>query len=655
MLEPLQEVQDMLRPHVRLAVRAFAALLGLFLLASGALWSVDIVAMPGSIDGAWMMSLTDAAAHGEISGRDTYATYGWAFQRLGLWARALHLDGSVYDSTPLFSVLLSALGATVLIVSLLLLRSLDAAGILAACVVASLLNLGQAAWLRASCLILVAALTARLLADSGSRQFLWRLIALAVFGASLQSLSFDLGVYAVLTIAGAAVLHGQVEPSQGDKTSTLRSRVREAAYRAVVVLAAAAITFLTASLALSAGPAGPFDYLAILSELSSGYTATLGYPWQAALPWTLALGALVLFVIVAAAADLRGVDPVARAEAAPLLLAGLLFARGGTTRSDIGHITLAAVPLVVCFLVFALRTGQRLRRRLAAVIVLGALGATWPGAGFQRLALAARGVVEPDTVQRRVTELRSLAASRAVYLPVPLRAAQSSNLVVFPYLNQFAHVSGRQLIAPLVQSYQATTAGLDRLYADRIARDPRAREVLYAIDDVAVGRIDGVHAITRNPAIFSEFFRDFRPVGPAADGHILLLRSPTQRELPAASLAFTAAPYGIELAVPAECALLRVGFRVDYPWTRALGRPSPWRASIQDGETTVATTQVVPLDRSEFATLLHTGPATDIAAVLEGNAPRYRFDRIVLEPTDRSLFSVAPRAIEVTALECLTP
>jgi hypothetical protein len=100
--------------------------------------------------------------------------------------------------------------------------------------------------------------------------------------------------------------------------------------------------------------------------------------------------------------------------------------------------------------------------------------------------------------------------------------------------------------------------------------------------------------------------------------------------------------------------MLRLHFTVDYPWTVAIGRASPWTLTAFLGQQPVAEARVVALS-DQFTTFLSLLPPDQFSHILEGQAPRRRVDRLVLAAVDRSLFAAVPRRVSVEALDCVNP
>lgn len=643
------------------------AVIGAFLLiAVPGLWWIDQAALPGSIDGGWMMSLADAAARGEISGRDVYATYGWAFQQIGLLARKLHVADSTYDSLILQAALMVLVGAAFFAAALHRLRELDSLGIVVATLVVSVLGLAQPAWVRPAALIFVVVWTAGALAaaeaTTGSeRRLALRLAFAGAMASAVQLMSFDYGVFSVLALALA--IGG--ECLWDAYRSGVRAWARRALLRVGAVLAGALVFEVLLCMVFASGPGRFLDYPRVLWEMSNGYSATLGSPWQGGGLWMVALGSMVVCLAAAAVAGRRHRDRDASLRLWFLVCGGLVSLRGATTRSDVNHISLALIPLLCAFVVAVYPREPVRWLRIPALLVTAALVTTWPGSGFGRLSRALLVTWSPSELVTRWRDLRSFDSSTRVYVPAVLRAGDpSAGLMVFPHFNQFAVVAKRRLFMPFVQPYQATTARLDRLYAQRLLEVPGQVEALYAFDGVAVGELDGVASITRNPAVFETLWGHFPAVAPAAEGHVLLRRRTAQGaspEMPRMSLVLksqtaltTGVPRGSVRVEATDCSLLRVAWHVTYPWTRILGRSSAWRFEAYLGDQKVGGGGVVALD-DRFATYLTLMPAQQFSTVFFGGAPRTRFDRIDFVLTDGTFLAAQPRRLAIESIDCVNP
>lgn len=633
----------------------FGAALCLLLIVLGAPWWEENRIT--TIDGGWMAALGDAAAHGKIVGRDLYATYGWAFQQVALLARSLHELHSSVDSVALLGVLLWTLGGLALVAALVTIGPRDAAGMLVVCGVVAMTTRINPTWVRPTALVLIAALTTQALADPGTRRLVAKLTLLGAVAASLQLLALDSGAIAVGTVVGGALLVTLCETRQPP---------RQRLGRGLLLAGAGATGSILAALILTAALAGQgqewFGPFRVAAELMRGYAPTHSTVWQID-PWvTVALGAQIVVTLVLVAREVRRSAQGAR-ETLPLALAALASVRAIIVRSDTEHVSIGFVPLVFLFCRLALPAlSPRLRRLTALFVVALTVIAQW-----NRLPATVEGSAVFTAPATRFQELRRLdLASRAFPRSAAVQAGDpAADLFVFPYDLQRGLVAGRRLDQTFVQSYQATTAGLDALAAHRLLAGHRPLEALVAED----GALDGVQAVTRNPAIFEALWRRFRLVATDRSApwdrrqpvtlQMLLRRVDTARELPSQAIHRSVRgprpTTSLVLSAPAACSLLRIVFELDYPWMASVTRRAAWQIEARRGELVVVQARVVALDAGRFETFVNLLPSADTAAIFRGDAPRRTFDRLDIASADRSLFAVQPRFVHLAAVDCLTP
>ena len=90
-----------------------------------------------------------------------------------------------------------------------------------------------------------------------------------------------------------------------------------------------------------------------------------------------------------------------------------------------------------------------------------------------------------------------------------LRGTSSQPILNFPYQTHIAILLHRQLVAPVLGAYSASTPALQRYYVESLQRVPNL-DVTYSVDGIASWPVDGVQTISRLPAIFDYFYENFQ-------------------------------------------------------------------------------------------------------------------------------------------------
>lgn len=624
---------------------------------------------PVAVDASWMMGLTDAWRHGEVSGRDLYSTYGLLFQLLGGLSDRLHQPpGSPFDSVLLFGLVLNAVSLLAFGGVLLALGRLSPKGIAALYGAFLLLSVYQPVLVRLLVALLAALWAARGLESASPRRRRLAAVGAGVVAMAAQLLSFEVGPYAILTVAGVAALLALLawrgfRPAQGE---LLPPR----AYLETAALAAgtyAALNVLLALLFWASGPAGLgfFDYHRAMLAISGGYSYAQALPWvMAPVPTAVWLAVLLYtggFLVVMrrrfAAADL----PVL----ATLALFSLLLLKSAVVRADLGHIALGSAPALLLFLLLGRDWVGRRRAPVLWAVLLALLVTSWPFTSFHKLQAWIPLVERTAHPGRELAELRSFAGARLLPRPPALAAADPHRrLMVFPYQNYWALVSGHRQFAPIIQLYQANRRRLEQLYVERMERHRDEFQILYSFDGLTAHQFEDVQQVTRNPLVFEHIARAYQPVAGQPDdpGYLLLEPRAMPRELPIRSLPFrrqAAAGYDqVTLDQPASCALVKLALELDYPFLMPLGRAAQIEVEVHAGDRVVLRRGLFAIEgQKEFDTYLSLIEPERFREIWTGppGVPGKVFDRITFHPRDGTLFAFRPNSVTVKNVACVNP
>jgi hypothetical protein len=626
------------------------------------------------LDDSWQMGLAQAYAQGEISGRDLIATYGWLYQVLTRAAVLLHAGHSVFDLLPLLGFLLKGC-ATLLLAACLLL--IDRIGWKMATLVFAVLDYAHLltpAAVRSftALLAMVVLYRATRAASPGQRRLLAAACGLLCLAAQL--LTFEMGVYAA---AGALLALPALACASHWRLTRAGGLLPAGEYLRLAGVVAA--VFMAGNVAVgaifhaTAQGNSPISYPAELLDLMRGYTRALASPWLLPPAATVAWLLLIFYVAGFVAVNVRRLHGADLSLFSCLLGFAICLLKAVTIRSDVGHIAFGSACLLICFLLTGRRWTDGWRPRWLWAALLVAFLALWPPAGLDR-AKAFLPLLEGDVgLRHRFSELRYARASAAVVLPQMLTGGgnRGRGLLIFPYQNYLAVAAGRRLVAPVIQSYQATTPALQRTYCERLAARRDDTQVLYALDGVVSVALDGVQNVSRTPRIFDCLYRGYHAALPPAGGYVLLIPRPAPAALSAEALAFSAAPLAaaaagpahaadpypdLVLQRPAACALVRIGLQVGYPPLTFLGRPSPIELQLLAQGRSVGRAKLFALEEGKlfttYVSLVEPGAFGDIfvdGAHVAGRS----FDRLSFAASDDSLFAFRPATLAVRSLECI--
>jgi hypothetical protein len=251
-----------------------------------------------------------------------------------------------------------------------------------------------------------------------------------------------------------------------------------------------------------------------------------------------------------------------------------------------------------------------------------------------------------------------------VISPVLLQSTDSSKgLLSFPYDNYIPIGLGRQLIAPVLQAYAADTASLQQKYVDVLAAQKSTTEILYGIDGISTASLDNVMFMTRLPIIFDYIYANFEAAAPVTTGepYVLLRARPAVRtDMTSDTLDYTLSklPDGtlkLALAQPANCSLIQLGTRIDYPVTAFLGRPNPLNVTVYQAGSPLKSSNLETITPGEtFDTYFQLIDPPNFAQVF-GNGPvqAQMWDTIQIKPVSTGFLEVYPSSVEVTHVRCV--
>jgi hypothetical protein len=536
------KVQRQVRKSVRQIIPLAVVLIGLLLATPPNIYTARQIIDPGEdlLDTSWVISLPAQLMKGGVSGRDFIFTYGPLYQ-------LIHGLGAFLPPGGLASILrfqwaleawLVMLGAWfVLRLTGAPLAWRTVAYLLWACFWSQwflttgtgLKPLAGLFWLAACGHVLATTSSA----SKSRANTLKAVLTWALATPVLLLYAFDLGV---MTFFGLML-------SAPALWLCLRSSHNEnarAARRLILRCFAAAFIALIALFALLSLSKGWNRYLLDSWQLASGYAITLSFHIGRKSLLTLALTfCLTLMMMLATWLYLR------RAYSQQGTLAGtgktlalftmtsfcMFWLRSPLTRSDNSHVLVGLLPFLFvasCFLPCYLRARGLSVSWLALALAFPLLSVPYVVTGMptpktsippvHRWTLARLEAITHLELKgaQLLIEHQSISEASAVAQSLPGEA-----LYVWPYETMVNSLSGKTIVDRTLQSYAATTPGLERATINRLESMPGVPVMLFS-DSIAV---DEVENLTRTPEIFRFLLERYEMTGTRGKEFLVLHRS----------------------------------------------------------------------------------------------------------------------------------
>jgi hypothetical protein len=620
------------------------------------------------VDEPWTMGLAAALQQGQVSGRDFNFTYGPLAQLLAALAIPLTSSRSAISAFP-FILLLFWIASIVLFSTIvLLLDRVNWKHAFLIFLIATGLNLfSEPNSFRTLSLLLCAALLYRALGEPSPRKRLLGSVLTGFSALLAQLFTIEMGVYAVfLTTSLLLIFAGFASLRRCLIANEMHPPLDY--FKILGCFLAAFVTgnfMISLAFHLSSPNGGFFDYQRFGIEIMRGYSLTMGSAWELTTLQTAALCLVGVYVIANIFAMAR-LSISQHSLPITLLACSLISLRTAFLRSDVGHITSALGPLIFLFIILA---GYQLRNRWNTGLWFGCLVvlfATWPWSGlyaFSNLSDVVRGNV---SLVQKITRMRAGPVNLSSVLPSGLAAldnAEPAPMLTFPYETHIAVALNRRIVAPSLQAYVANTKLLQEHFVAELEKWGKDLEVIYGIDGLGSGTIDGVQEVSRLPVIFSYLYRHFEAASEEIfdSGFAVMHRRTTPRELVFSNVLFNSVEESgraIELRPhqTAKCSLVRISLAVEYPFLALLGRPSGFQLTFFDGNNPIQQTRMVALENGrEFSTFVSLLSPGEFGRLLgNGETAVSQWDRLRLEYPEADRLDVRPRRVKATALGCFS-
>src|SRR5437867_306924 len=524
---------------------------------------------PTAIEGSSLPGLATALQQRAISGRDFQSMYGPAAQLLAWIATAFTVTRSALDAYGMITFFFCAATALLAAVMLLICDRFSWQQCAIFYAFSIVLNLFFDVFdIRTVLLLLNAVVAYRIIAaETAPRQIVWATVSgLLCFVAQL--VTAELGICAVIATV-CALIAGSIVT------------------RSAAVLVAVQVfvgTFAVANLGLavvfkvtSSNYGLLFDYHNYSLEILRGYHNSMGMLWGLSVAKTQVLAIVALYVIGVCAAAAWRSDPLDASLLASLAFAALVWLETALVRSDISQISVAFTPVIVILSLLAKMEWTSPARRVAWSAAAGAALLVWPSLNLSAppdLVKVIRGDTTPRAVIRGIyTTKRPLDAGLRASLVTPdWGGRRDVSILAFPYDNYISVGLRRRFVAPVFESYAASTEPLERYYVRALDSRRRAGlEIIYGPDNGAVPSVDDVQAITRTPVIFEYIYKHFELATNEehADAHYILRPRLEPREVVTEPFKFSIPQHSpdsgiLRLDAPSTCGLVLLEIRMNY-------------------------------------------------------------------------------------------
>lgn len=645
---------------------------GLFLFATSvARLSVDIAAFKSNtLDHSWIIGLAATLQEGQVSGRDFFYTYGVLAQVLAWLGTWLNKGQSAVDG--FFAVLLCFQSAGIILFGLVLwlIKRVDWKQVALVSLAMALLGaLFQYAAFRMILVLLCGVAVQRAMSSSPSS----RLVSAAVAGLlclMAQLVTVELGIQTILvatltlgTYAIFARFRGLLR--RDDLLSPVSYLSMLGMMLGVFVIGNLVISLLfTLS---SPAYLHFFDYQRYSLDIIRGYNNTMGIPWRPSARVIGGIAVILLYVTAFVLSNLRRLETSDGYLVFCLLISSWIALKAMTLRSDWGHTTLAAVPLI--FLVLLIGSdwlgGSRWRTSWFLALIL--LFAIWPGASFAALTHGTQILTGELSLSNKLKRIISYHAPLDEYMPAGLAEAlpdSSRPMLNFPYQNYIGIGLLRKPMAPVLQAHIAHTEALQEKYIEVLENQTGAFDVVYGMDFLASWPVDNVQHISRVPIIFEYLYRNYELCSAQifGEGYFLLCPRQQPRDLQAIQLSYTSAQTGrsrirIDLDEPVSCGLVRLKLRINYPLVAALGRPDALHLQFLSRDTEILQTDVVPVETGKFfQTYVSLIDAPKFYTIFGATPVQSKqWDMLLVSPRVSGLLGVSPAQVNIDKIECIEP
>jgi hypothetical protein len=628
--------------------------------------TVDNDGSIGGLDPSWEMGLTAALKQGELSGRDTLFTYGPLYQLIAYAGSRINVQNSPFDGN--ISARIVIVEISILLFSLCILLMKPISGLQTLIIYFGIAVTGM---LQPMSIRVMIGLLAILVFYKSLTSLNWRVQLLtASFAGGLafiaQTLSFDAGIYSIISIILLSILflfasrlHSVISGSYDKKVWPYIEKLGLAI--GVYLLAN---LFISVLFVITSNQYPRFlSYQLQSLELMAIFSRTLGLPLVLGVWGTLAWFALVIVTILMTIIRMKSSWSTEGQLFACLLVYSLIMLKSAITRADTPHLIHGTFPILLTFL--ALGQPKMSRRKLVLwAVVFTVFASGWTGRNLSPIQFGLDVLKGKYTIAQRWYELRQDHHFQLTPLASKMLTRYPDRLLLaYPYQNFIPIIAGRPMVAPILQSYAASSDHLQEQYIAALEQESAGFDVIFGIDKLASWEVDGVQSITRTPLIFEYLYSNFRLADPnnSADGFLLLEPRTDSKVFKGSPLSFITSKdkdnVTILLSQPAQCSLLKLTIQITYPFWILLGHASPIHMEIYSMSEMVASTNAVDLNNNEpFYTYINLLSPTDFPQVFSPTeVTRIPLDRLVISDIDGGIFGFRPTSVKVYGIECIRP
>jgi hypothetical protein len=607
-----------------------------------------------SVEGASLIGLAQSFQQHRISGRDFQSMFGPGAQLLASISASATKTHSAAHAYGMITFVFCSASAFLIAITLLLCDRLtwqDSSIVYGLCF---FLNLFFGVLdFRTALLLAIAALAYRITSAETIRQLMiWSTVTgIACFCAQL--VTFDLSMYAAVVVLGSVV------------AGSILTRNRDVLFGIPVTVAIMAI----ANLALvacfkwrSANYGLMFDYQSYALETLRTFHNSMGTLWEVSTGHSIVLALVALYALGASIILIlrRSSDSLDASLFAGLLLLSLIWLNTASVQSDVPHITAAFTPMVFVLGLMATKVWASRQEGCAWAIVVLALLFVWPSfnvSAANDVFQIAGGRVQARAAIRNLYNAPLNAGPLPNWLKTELADQANVATLSLPFDNSIAPGLNHPAVAPILESYVASSEALERYYVESIDKQPQgSMEVIYGPDRIL--------PITQTPQIFEYLYGHFGLISTDdhADGHYILRGREQQRNVSREPITFAAthelADRGVlKLAAPTACGLMRLQLYVEYSRDPHLFRPSGLELILSDGDQQVWQGVIHPPEPNRpFTTYISPLPSATFHKVFgEGSIPSVNWNKAEYRPLPSDFLGSHPDRIRVDTIQCLDP
>jgi len=622
------------------------------------------------LDDSWAISLGASFQEGYISGRDFHFTYGPLAQFLSWLAGLGNSTGSFFDDYGLWRVSWGFSSAIILAISVTLIKQITWKYALFIYLASSLFNTYLVFMAVRPWLSILYSILFYLVLNSGETKK--RLIGTGIISFLCflgQLISDEIGIYAIVSLVSVLIFYIIMSHyfRFANKSILLPASHYWQLLGIMIGVYLLSNIFLSFIFLLSSpNYTSFFDYQKFMLETLIGYNYTMG-----SLSWEISASSTVLLILIVICSLLFVLQlwrklPVAEGYLFLCLVpAALLNLKSIVVRSDLNHITRGFIPFIFFLLLLGIDWTKKGHLSMVWLTIFVTFFLVFPASNLQSFNQITQWL---DGKVSFVSKLETFAnqktlASSIVDIDLIKALNPDSTLLSFPYDNYIPIGLNRKFVAPVLQSYAAFTPALQNAYNEQLDRYKSTLEVIYGLDNLAVGGLEGVQQVSRVPIIFEYLYTNFEAKYPKIYDKGYLILQPRQKpiNLVVETLQFkhgqaNTTSNEITLSQTANCSMVRITAKINYPFTSFIGRPTHINLTFTNGLVKILEAPMVAIvPGQEFATYFSLMNPAEFYKIFINNEKiqTQPWNVLNITPLTGAFLDISPSSIQLNKIECV--